>query len=99
MPQDVQRPFPTEVENQGRASRRRFMAGLGGAATGAAAGTIAMPNISRAQTATLRFQSTWPARDIFHEFAADYARTVNQLAGGRLRLELLPAGAVAGAGS
>lgn len=97
MPQDVQRPLPTEVENQGRASRRRFMAGLGGAATGAAAGTIAMPNISRAQTATLRFQSTWPARDIFHEFAADYARTVNQLAGGRLRLELLPAGAVAGA--
>lgn len=76
-------------------SRRRFLGVAGGAA--AVAGAIAMPNVSRAQTTTLRFQSTWPARDIFHEFAGDYANTVNSLAGGRLKLELLPAGAVVGA--
>ncbi|MFV3129247.1 TRAP transporter substrate-binding protein [Niveispirillum sp. KHB5.9] len=80
-----------------KASRRRFIAGLGGATAGVAAGSIAMPNVSRAQTTTLRFQSTWPARDIFHEFAGDYAKTVNELAGGRLKLELLPSGAVVGA--
>ena len=45
----------------------------------------------------MRFQSTWPAKDIFHEYAQDYARRVNEMAEGRLKLELLPAGAVVGA--
>jgi TRAP-type mannitol/chloroaromatic compound transport system substrate-binding protein len=69
------------------------------AAIGAAAGaaTLATPQVSRAQTVTLRFQSTWPQRDIFHEFAGDYVKRVNEMAGGRLRLELLAAGAVVGA--
>ncbi len=80
-----------------RAGRRGFLktAALGGAV--AAAGTLAAPQVSRAQTITWRFQSTWPTRDIFHEFAADYVKRVNDMAGGRLRLELLPAGAVVGA--
>lgn len=80
-----------------RAGRRGFLktAALGGAV--AATGTLAAPQVSRAQTITWRFQSTWPTRDIFHEFAADYVKRVNDMAGGRLRLELLPAGAVVGA--
>jgi len=79
------------------AGRRRFLAAaaLGGGAV--AAGTLAAPQVSRAQTMTWRFQSTWPQRDIFHEFAADFVSRVNTLGGGRLRLELLPAGAVVGA--
>ncbi len=79
------------------AGRRRFLAAaaLGGGAV--AAGTLAAPQVSRAQTVTWRFQSTWPQRDIFHEFAADFVSRVNTLGGGRLRLELLPAGAVVGA--
>jgi TRAP-type mannitol/chloroaromatic compound transport system substrate-binding protein len=73
--------------------------GLLKAAAVGAAGTavLATPNVSRAQTVTLRFQSTWPQRDIFHEFAQDYVTRVNNLAGGRLRVELLAAGAVVGA--
>jgi TRAP-type mannitol/chloroaromatic compound transport system substrate-binding protein len=55
---------------------------------------LATPSVSRAQTVTMRFQSTWPQRDIFHEFAGDYVARVNAMAGGRLRLELLAAGAV-----
>ncbi|HYC02054.1 MAG TPA: TRAP transporter substrate-binding protein [Azospirillaceae bacterium] len=86
-------PVSADTARKARASRRKFF----GVAAGAAAGTVAMPSISRAQTTTLRFQSTWPARDIFHEFAADYANTVNQLSGGRLKLDLLPSGAVVGA--
>ena len=43
----------------------------------------------------LRFQSTWPAKDIFHEFANDLARKVSDMSGGRLEIEMLPAGAVA----
>jgi TRAP-type mannitol/chloroaromatic compound transport system substrate-binding protein len=71
---------------------------LKAAAVGAAgAAVLATPNVSRAQTTTLRFQSTWPQRDIFHEFAQDYVTRVNALAGGRLRVDLLAAGAVVGA--
>lgn len=77
-------------------SRRGFLGVAATAAVGSAAAGIAMPNVSRAETVTLRFQSTWPARDIFHEFAGDYAATVNSLAGGRLRLDILPSGAVVG---
>jgi TRAP-type mannitol/chloroaromatic compound transport system substrate-binding protein len=73
--------------------------GLLKAAAVGAVGTavLAKPNVSRAQTTVLRFQSTWPQRDIFHEFAQDYVTRVNAMAGGRLRLELLAAGAVVGA--
>ncbi|GGG21356.1 C4-dicarboxylate ABC transporter [Caldovatus sediminis] len=75
--------------------RRGLLRAAAVSAVGAA--VLAKPNVSRAQTTTLRFQSTWPQRDIFHEFAQDYVSRVNQMAGGRLRLELLPAGAVVGA--
>ncbi|WP_148252981.1 TRAP transporter substrate-binding protein [Aidingimonas lacisalsi] len=77
-----------------RTSRRRFLTGSA-AAAGAAA--IGFPSIAVAQTTTLRFQSTWPDQDIFHEFAADYVRIVNEMSGGRLELNLLPAGSVVGA--
>jgi len=74
-------------------SRRRF---LGGAAAGtAAAATLAFPAIVKAQApTTFRFQSTWPTVDIFHEFALDLAQKINDMTGGELRLEVLPAGAV-----
>jgi TRAP-type mannitol/chloroaromatic compound transport system substrate-binding protein len=72
-------------------SRRRF---LKTAAVGAAA-TVAAPSIVSAQGATsMRFQSTWPAKDIFHEYALDYAKKVNDMTGGDLKIEVLPAGAV-----
>ncbi len=73
-----------------KSDRRRFLA-LAGAT---AAATVAAPSVSNAQTVTLRFQSTWPQRDIFHEFCNDYAARVNAISGGRLRLEVLAAGAV-----
>jgi TRAP-type mannitol/chloroaromatic compound transport system substrate-binding protein len=96
MKQPIQCPETAATEMPERASRRRFITGAGGAAAGMAVAGIAMPNVSRAQTVSLRFQSTWPARDIFHEFAGDYASLVNKLAGGRLRLDMLPSGAVVG---
>ena len=71
-------------------SRRKFLLAAG--ATGAA--TIAMPQVSRAQTVTWKYQSTWPTKDIFHEFAVDYAKKVNDMSGGRLKLDVLAAGAV-----
>ena len=72
-------------------SRRRF---LKVAAAGAAA-TVAAPSIASAQgPISMRWQSTWPAKDIFHEYALDFAKKVNDMTGGDLKIEVLPAGAV-----
>jgi TRAP-type mannitol/chloroaromatic compound transport system substrate-binding protein len=73
--------------------RRKFLktAGLAGAA---AAATIAMPQVSRAQTVTLKMQSSWPATDIFTEFAQQYVERVHAMAGGRLKIDYLHGGAV-----
>ena len=76
-----------------RASRRSF---LKKAAVGAAGAVVAAaPTIHVAQAPiTMRWQSTWPTKDIFHEYALDYAKKVNEMSGGRLKIEVLPAGAV-----
>jgi len=72
-------------------TRRRFV--LSTAAATAAA--VAAPSIVKAQGPTsMRWQSTWPSKDIFHEYALDYAKKVNDMTGGDLRIEVLPAGAV-----
>lgn len=84
----------TKTKDSPTASRRKFLKGGALAAGAAVAGTVAMPNVSRAQTVKMKFQSTWPQKDIFHEFAADFTKKVNEMAGGRLELELLAAGAV-----
>jgi TRAP-type mannitol/chloroaromatic compound transport system substrate-binding protein len=73
-------------------NRRKFL--KSGAAVGAGAATLGFPMIANAQTVNLRFQSTWPAKDIFHEYALDYAAKVNSMSGGRLKIEVLPAGSV-----
>jgi len=79
-------------KTQPPAARRRFLAK---AATGTvAASALATPMVSHAQTTSLRFQSTWPAKDIFHEYAADFAKKINDMAGARLKIEVLPAGSV-----
>ena len=75
--------------------RRKFLKNAAVGSAGAAA--MGFPMISNAQTTILRFQSTWPAKDIFHEYANDYATKVNAMSGGRLKIDVLPAGSVVGA--
>ncbi len=74
-------------------NRRRF---LKGSLTVAAAAAMGAPSLAKAQSGpiTMRWQSTWPAKDIFHEFANDFAKKVNDMTGGDLKIEVLPAGAV-----
>jgi TRAP-type mannitol/chloroaromatic compound transport system substrate-binding protein len=73
------------------ATRRKFLKG----AALASAATVAAPSVVRAQGAiSMRWQSTWPSKDIFHEYALDYAKKVNDMTGGDLKIEVLPAGAV-----
>jgi TRAP-type mannitol/chloroaromatic compound transport system substrate-binding protein len=80
------------TEAQKPAMRRRFLKSATAGALGA--GALATPMISNAQTVALRFQSTWPSKDIFHEYASDFAKKVNDMAGGRLKIEVLPSGSV-----
>ena len=53
-----------------------------------------MPQVSRAQTATLSMQGSWGAKDVFNEMAQDYVERVNDMAGGRLKIDYLVGGAV-----
>jgi TRAP-type mannitol/chloroaromatic compound transport system substrate-binding protein len=72
------------------ATRRKF---LGGAAVAGAA-TIAMPQVSRAQTVTLKMQGSWGAGDILNDYAKQYVQTVNDMGGSRLKIDYLNAGSV-----
>jgi TRAP-type mannitol/chloroaromatic compound transport system substrate-binding protein len=72
-------------------TRRKFLRG----AAAASAAAAALPTIAKAQEPiTWRWQSTWGAKDIFHEYAQDFAKKVNEMTGGQLKIEVLPAGAV-----
>src|SRR5687767_13140080 len=82
----------TTQQDKPQASRRKFLTGAA-----AAGGTAALgfPMIVKAQgPISMRWQSTWPAKDIFHEYANDFGKKVNDMTGGDLRIEVLPAGAV-----
>jgi TRAP-type mannitol/chloroaromatic compound transport system substrate-binding protein len=72
-------------------SRRKFLRG----AAVVTAATVTAPAVVSAQgPISMRWQSTWPSKDIFHEYALDYAKKVNDMTGGDLKIEVLPAGAV-----
>ena len=82
-----------QAPEQPSATRRKFLTGAAAATTGAA--IAGFPMIAKAQgPVSMRWQSTWPSKDIFHEYALDFAKKVNDMTGGELRIEVLPAGAV-----
>ncbi|MAF94707.1 MAG: C4-dicarboxylate ABC transporter [Rhodospirillaceae bacterium] len=74
-------------------SRRKFLK-TGAIAAGAGAATLAMPNVSMAKTKTLKMQSSWGATSPFQDMAKEYVKRVDSMAGGRLKIDLLPSGAV-----
>ena len=75
-------------------TRRKFLTGAAAATTGVVAAGFPMIAKAQAGPITMRWQSTWPAKDIFHEYALDFAKKVNDMTGGDLKIEVLPAGAV-----
>jgi len=75
---------------QAQPARRKF---LGASVAGAAA--LTAPMISVAQSpVVLKMQGAWGAKDIFNEMAEQYVTRVNEMAGGRLRIDYLVAGSV-----
>ena len=85
--------LPSTVTDAPVASRRRF---FGKAATAALAVPLAgVPMIALAQAPiVLKMQGSWGTNDIFSEMAQQYVTRVNEMSGGRLKIEYLPAGAV-----
>lgn len=83
----------TSQKTEPQASRRKF---LTGAAVGTAGAAIAgFPMISVAQSPIVfKMQGAWGAKDIFNEMAEEYVKRVNEMSGGRLRIDYLVAGSV-----
>jgi TRAP-type mannitol/chloroaromatic compound transport system substrate-binding protein len=75
-------------------ARRRFLKTASATAVGTAAMAAPMVSMAQAGPITMRWQSTWPSKDIFHEYALDFAKKVNDMTGGDLKIDVLPAGAV-----
>ncbi len=85
-----------DSKNQKSTARRKFLIGAAGIGAGGAT-VVVMPNVSRAQTVTLKLQSSWGATSTFQDMARQYVERVEAMAGGRLKIDLLPAGAVVNA--
>ena len=85
------------VGTQRKISRLEFLKKAMATAGATVAAIAALPAVRRASAQTptvLKMQSTWPSKDIFHEIFEDWAKKVNEMAGGRLRIDVLPDKAV-----
>ena len=77
-----------------KTGRRKFLKTAAAAAGAASVATIGFPMVSRAETTILKVQGAWGAKDIFNEYAEDYVTRVNEMAGGRLKIQYLLSGSV-----
>jgi TRAP-type mannitol/chloroaromatic compound transport system substrate-binding protein len=83
----------TEEKKTPTSGRRKFLTGAAAAATGAA--TLGFPMIAKAQSPiVIKMQGSWSATDIFNEMAMEFVKRVNDMSGGRLKVDYLVGGAV-----
>ena len=78
-------------------NRRSFLSRAAVGAPVAAASSLAAPAVLAQSPIVLRMQTSWGAGNIWQEMAQDYADRVEEMSGGRLKIDVLPAGAVVGA--
>jgi TRAP-type mannitol/chloroaromatic compound transport system substrate-binding protein len=77
-------------------SRRSFLRGSA-IAGGVAASSLAAPAVLGQSPVVIKMQTSWPSGDIWMDFAQQYVERVEAMSGGRMTIDLLPAGAVVGA--
>ena len=77
--------------------RRSFLKKSALAGTAATGATLAAPAVLAQSPIVMKMHTSWPASDIWDEFAKDYAQRVDEMSGGRLKIDVLPAGAVVAA--
>ncbi|MGQ7845423.1 TRAP transporter substrate-binding protein [Granulosicoccus sp. 3-233] len=86
-----------DVKKEEGATRRSFLKKGAAVGTVAAAGTFAAPAVIGQAPLVVKMQTSWPASDIWMDFARQYTERVEAMSGGRLKVDLLPAGAVVAA--
>ncbi|GAA0309939.1 TRAP transporter substrate-binding protein [Rhodovulum strictum] len=84
----------TDRKSLDRRSFLKTSALMGGAAAGTA---LAAPAVLAQAPLVVKMQTSWPASDIWMDFAREYVTRVEEMSAGRIRVDLLPAGAVVGA--
>jgi TRAP-type mannitol/chloroaromatic compound transport system substrate-binding protein len=88
----------TKTPAKGAVSRRSFLSSSALAGGGAIVGSsLAAPAVLAQAPIVMKMQTSWPASDIWMDFARQYVERVEAMSGGRLRVDLLPAGAVVAA--
>ncbi len=87
----------TDTRDTSRQSRRSFLrtGAVGGSV--AAVTALAAPAVRAQAPIVMRMQTSWPASDIWMDMAREYTTRVEEMSGGRITIDLLPAGAVVGA--
>ncbi len=85
--------LPTTAAAAPVPARRRFLGSAVAGIAGAAAMTAPMVSVAQSPV-VLKMQGAWGAKDIFNEMAMEYVTRVNEMSGGRLRIDYLVAGAV-----
>ena len=78
-------------------NRRSFLtksAVVGGAAAGS---MLAAPAVLAQAPLVIKMQTSWNDANIWQDFARDYATRVEEMSGGRVKVDVLPAGAVVAA--
>ncbi len=78
-------------------NRRSFLKKSALAGGVAAGGALAAPAVLAQAPIVIKMQTSWGAANIWDEFAKDYATRVDEMSGGRLKVDVLPAGAVVSA--
>ena len=78
-------------------SRRSLLRGGAIAGGAAAASAFAAPAVVGQSPLVVKMQTSWPASDIWMDYAREYIAHVEAMSGGRVTIDLLPAGAVVGA--
>ena len=85
------------MTEQTKINRRSFLKKSALAGGTAGAGALAAPAVLGQAPIVIRMQTSWGAANIWDGFAKDYGRRVDEMSGGRLKVEVLPAGAVVAA--
>jgi TRAP-type mannitol/chloroaromatic compound transport system substrate-binding protein len=87
-----------ENMTQSKTINRRSFLTKSAVAGGAAAGSmLAAPAVLAQAPIVLKMQTSWNDANIWQDFARDYATRVEEMSGGRMKVDVLPAGAVVGA--
>ncbi|MFZ7092530.1 TRAP transporter substrate-binding protein [Primorskyibacter sp. 2E233] len=84
----------TKNQNLNRRSFLTKSALAGGVATG---GVLAAPAVLAQAPLVVKMQTSWNDANIWQDFARDYATRVEEMSGGRMKIDVLPAGAVVAA--